>query len=280
MSQIIAEMAGNIIPAIATTNAIIAGIIVLQTIHLFRQSYDQLSLTYLQTKHNKPLNGSRPAAPNPNCAICRDTYTTVHCNPAHTTLRDVVEGILGPGEGHGTGPRDVTIYEAGRILADPDFEDNLDRTLADLNCGRGKFITIVDEDDVYGTINVAICLLPYVYISHFILFIFSTYTDRRSYHSPTHMLPPDTPHFPNPLPIPPSKPKLTPPRETQKRKEREDDFDGFLAPSGPGPTPKKLKGAANGYAPSQFANYTPSKVRRLEEEGLVLLEEEETISLD
>ena len=73
----------------------------------------------------------------------------------------------------------------------------------------------------------------------------------------------------------------TPPRETQKRKEREDDDnDGFLAPSGPGPTPKKLKGAANGYAPTQIANYTPSKVRRLEEEGLVLLEEEETISLD
>ncbi len=165
-------MAGNIIPAIATTNAIIAGIIVLQTLHLLRQSYEQLSLTFLQTKHNKPLNGSRPAAPNPNCAICRDTYTTVHCNPTHTTLWDVVEGILGPGEGQGTGPRDVTIYEAGRILADPDFEDNLDRTLADLNCGRGKFITIVDEDGVYGTINVAMCLLPYVYISHlFYLFL-------------------------------------------------------------------------------------------------------------
>ena len=161
-------MAGNIIPAIATTNAIIAGIIVLQTLHLLRKSYEKLSLTFLQTKHNKPLNGSRPMAPNPNCAICRDTYTTVHCDPARTTLRDVVEGVLGPGEGHGTGPRDVSVYEAGRILADPDFEDNLDRTLADLNCSRGKFVTIVDEDGVYGTINVAICLLLYVSVSHFI----------------------------------------------------------------------------------------------------------------
>lgn len=67
----------------------------------------------------------------------------------------------------------------------------------------------------------------------------------------------------------------------QKRKEREDDDNGgLLVPSGPGPTPKKLKGAANGYASSQIANYTPSKVRRLEEEGLVLLEDEETIVLD
>ena len=278
-------MAGNIIPAIATTNAIIAGIIVLQTLHLLRQSYEQLSLTFLSAKHNKPLNGSRLNRPNPHCAICRDTYTTVHCNSTHTTLRDVVEGILGTGEGQGTGPRDVSVYEAGRILADPDFEDNLDRTLADLNCSRGKFITIVDEDGVYGTINVAICLLPYVAISYsiFILFTLGTHADTRNYRSHAQLLPPGAPQFvlPNPLPIPPIKPMLTPPREMQKRKEREDDEDdGFLAPSGPGPTPKKLKGAANGYASSQFANYTPSKVRRLEEEGLVLLEEEETIVLD
>ena len=33
-----AEMAGNIIPAIATTNAIIAGLIVLQALHLLRRS--------------------------------------------------------------------------------------------------------------------------------------------------------------------------------------------------------------------------------------------------
>jgi len=162
-------MAGNIIPAIATTNAIIAGIIVLQTVHLLRQSFEHLSLTFLSAKHNKPLNGSRPMAPNPNCAICRDTYTTVHCDPARTTLREVVDGILGPGEGLGTGPRDVSVYEAGRILADPDFEDNLDRTLADLNCGRGKFITIVDEEGEYGTINVAICLLPYVSLGFIII---------------------------------------------------------------------------------------------------------------
>ena len=113
-------------------------------------------------------------APNPNCAICRDTYTTVHCDPARTTLREVVDGILGPGEGLGTGPRDVGVYEAGRILADPDFEDNLDRTLADLNCGRGKFITIVDEEGEYGTINMAICLLPYVSLGFTIIGTIST----------------------------------------------------------------------------------------------------------
>ena len=214
----------------------------------------------------------------------------MRCDPARTTLRNVVEGVLGSGEGHGTGSRDVSVYEAGRILADPDFEDNFDRTLADLNCGRGKFVTIVDEDGEYGTINVAICLLSYV--SGFPSW--GPPDDSRSHRRHAHSPPPDAPQFilPNPLPIPPVTIKPEPQtstRETQKRKEREDDSDdggdnddkhGFLAPVGPGLTPKKLKGAANGYGPPQFASYTPSKMKRLEEDGLVLLEEEETIILD
>ena len=44
------EMAGNIIPAIATTNAIIAGLIVLQALHLLRKSYDALRNVHVQFK--------------------------------------------------------------------------------------------------------------------------------------------------------------------------------------------------------------------------------------
>ena len=40
--SIIAEMAGNIITAIATTNAIISGLIVLQAFHLLKKAYNSL----------------------------------------------------------------------------------------------------------------------------------------------------------------------------------------------------------------------------------------------
>lgn len=44
------EMAGNIIPAIATTNAIVSGLIVLQALHLLRKSH----LVTLGTMHSLP----------------------------------------------------------------------------------------------------------------------------------------------------------------------------------------------------------------------------------
>jgi ubiquitin-like 1-activating enzyme E1 B len=59
---------------------------------------------------------------------------------------------------------EVSVFEDKRILADPDFDDNWSRTLEDLGCGRGKFITIVDEEGEggggWGTIAVAVGLLP------------------------------------------------------------------------------------------------------------------------
>jgi ubiquitin-like 1-activating enzyme E1 B len=174
-------MAGNIIPAIATTNAIIAGVIVLQALHLLRWSFgipsvttssdflrassskksQQVVLTQtlrnmnIQSKPSVPLSASRIVPPNESCAVCRDTYASIRCDPAKTTLREVVDGISGSGEddgyiGQGTGPRDVSVFESARLLADPDFDDNLDSTLESLNVTRGKFLTIL---------SIAICEL-------------------------------------------------------------------------------------------------------------------------
>ena len=67
------------------------------------------------------------------------------------------------GEGErksGSGLREVSIYEDKRLLADPDFDDNLGRTLASLGVTNGKFLSIVDEEKELGTITVAIGRLP------------------------------------------------------------------------------------------------------------------------
>lgn len=157
-------MAGNIIPAIATTNAIIAGLIVLQAFHLLRKSYNALRSVHVQFRPSLPLSTIRTCLPNPNCGVCRDTYTEVLCDPSRVTLSEVVEGILGSGEGDedGTGSREVSAYEGQRVLSDPDWDDNNERTLESLNVTRGKFLTIVDEDGEWGTIQVGIGVLPYV----------------------------------------------------------------------------------------------------------------------
>jgi ubiquitin-like 1-activating enzyme E1 B len=148
------EMAGNIIPAIATTNAIISGLIVLQALHLLRKSYTQLRNVHVQFKPTNPLSTSTMCPPNPKCGVCRDTYTKVLCDPARVTLGEIVDGVLG-GE-----VREVSVYEDKRILSDPDWDDNLERTLESLNVGRGMFLTIVDEEEEWGTIVVALSVLP------------------------------------------------------------------------------------------------------------------------
>ncbi|PPQ88198.1 hypothetical protein CVT25_005163 [Psilocybe cyanescens] len=248
------EMAGNIIPAIATTNAIISGLIVLQALHLLKKSHGQLRNVHLQFKPAVPLSAIRLSTPNPQCGVCRDTYAYVPCDPARTVLRDIVKGIMGDDE------RDVSVYEDKRVLSDPDWDDNVDSTLESLNVTRGKFLSIVDEEGERETISIAIGLL-----------------------SPNHSV--DGPPFilPSSLPIPPPKIKpaptpATPPRTSQKRPLSVENEDGVIDLA---PTPKKRRsgptGSSNGTGSASKKRKledgsSPSKRRRLEEDGVVALD--------
>ncbi|KAI1798438.1 hypothetical protein LXA43DRAFT_30912 [Ganoderma leucocontextum] len=245
------EMAGNIIPAIATTNAIIAGLIVLQALHLLRKSYSALRNVHVQFKPSMPLSAIAMCPPNSFCGVCRDTYTEVRCDPARVTLQEVVDGVLGVGEGDDGERREVSVYEDKRVLSDPDWDDNNERTLESLNVTRGKFLSIVDEDGEYATIQVAIGVLP-----------------------PNHPI--DTPALilPSPLPQPPRKEKPRPatpsppiPSATKKRRAP-DDIQDLDAPSA-----KRAK--VGGMETTGAVPFTPSKRRRLEEDGLILLDSAE-----
>ncbi|OCH85042.1 hypothetical protein OBBRIDRAFT_785397 [Obba rivulosa] len=255
------EMAGNIIPAIATTNAIIAGLIVLQALHLLRKSYNALRNVHVQFRPNLPLSTIRTSLPNPNCGVCRDAYTEIQCDPFRVTLSEVVEGILGSGEGDedGTGSREVSVYEGQRVLSDPDWDDNNERTLESLNVTRGKFLTIVDEDGEWGTIQVGVGVLP---LNH----------------------PVDGPALilPAPLPKPPRKPKPSTPTSAPvepptsvKRPAPDDDDD--IVPLAKRPRTNDdivslaKRSRTNGDLDKSDL-VTPSKKRKLDEDGLLLLE--------
>ncbi|KAI0674079.1 hypothetical protein C8Q78DRAFT_1012729 [Trametes maxima] len=259
----IKEMAGNIIPAIATTNAIIAGLIVLQALHLLRKSYTALRNVHVQFKPSMPLSAIAMCAPNPSCGVCRDTYTEVLCDPARVTLKVLVDGVLGrmgEGEGSEEGPVEVSVYEDKRVLSDPDWDDNDERTLESLSVTRGKFLAIVDEEGDFATIQVAIGALP-----------------------PNH--PEDGPALilPSPLPAPPRREKPRPATPSppppaalagKKRSAPDDEVIEVDAPSA-----KRARTTADASAgPTPF---TPSKKRRLEEDGLIMLESaEENIEED
>ncbi|KAJ7182602.1 hypothetical protein C8R43DRAFT_967541 [Mycena crocata] len=240
------EMAGNIIPAIATTNAIVSGLIVLQALQILRKSYNKLRNVHLQVKPAVPLSTITMCPPNPACGVCRDTYAKILCDPKRALLGDVVKGLLGDDE------REISVYEDKRVLSDPDWEDNYERTLESLNVTRGMFLTIVDEEGEWGTISVGLGVLP---ASH----------------------PTDAPPFilPDPLPRPPRKIKAPPPlpetpvRLPLKRAAPDTDEDGGDDIIDLEPTPKRPRIKATG---NDEIIKSPSKKRKLDEDGLILME--------
>ncbi|CAE6486282.1 unnamed protein product [Rhizoctonia solani] len=161
------EMAGNIIPAIATTNAIIAGLIVIQALNVLKSllpnaspqtggalAHSSPKNVLIQTKPRAPLGVQNLCTPNPHCAVCRPVYVTVSCDTTKATLGDIVKGVLGVENSEEQ--REVSVFEGGRILAEPDWDDNLERTLDSLNCGRGTTLMIVD--DAEEVVDLAVCL--------------------------------------------------------------------------------------------------------------------------
>ena len=162
-------MAGNIIPAIATTNAIVAGLVVMQALNLLRNKVDDARVVWLRPDPSKPLRPEIPSAPNPKCAVCRDTYVQFKVDTARCTLGEFVQKVVQDWTGDAI-KQNITeddddaeiewsILEGGRVLADPDFDDNHGRTLADLGVDRGKMLTLMDEDEKYRPIHFCVCAL-------------------------------------------------------------------------------------------------------------------------
>ncbi|RKO88486.1 hypothetical protein BDK51DRAFT_19400 [Blyttiomyces helicus] len=138
------EMAGNIIPAIATTNAIIAGTIVLTALKVIDGTWSGYFNTYL----NKTLHTEKFPKPNPFCAVCSANYLNLKIDTEVATLRTLVEVVLGGDANGGLNiPGELAVEESGRLLYDVEFDDNLDSTLASLGIRDSCRVRITNESD-------------------------------------------------------------------------------------------------------------------------------------
>lgn len=167
------EMAGNIIPAIATTNAIIAGLIVMQAMNLLSCDISAAQNVFLKADPSKPLGIYVPQPPDPKCAVCRDVYIPFRVDLSRCTLGEFVLDVVGKwlkqglrGDANGDADAEMdeeedefecSILEGGRVLADLDFDDNHGRTLAHLGVERGKMLTVLDEDELYRPVHFCVC---------------------------------------------------------------------------------------------------------------------------
>jgi ubiquitin-like 1-activating enzyme E1 B len=154
-------MAGNIIPAIATTNAVIAGLIVMQAIQLLAHPDQTPKKAFLGQYAPRPLGAYPHLPPSKSCAVCRDAYITFKVDPTKCTLGEFVKEVAGQWLKSGLEDEaeefEFSVLEGGRILADPDDEDNHPRTLADLGVDQGKILTVMDEEEKYRPIHFCLC---------------------------------------------------------------------------------------------------------------------------
>lgn len=136
-------MAGNIIPAIATTNAIVAGLLVLQALKALANKWNSTKLVWVARTNEKAISTTNIAKPNPHCAVCRTPYVSLEVDASKLTLSTFVEEVVKDKVGFGG---DVSLVEGSRLLFDPDFDDNAEKTFGELGLDAGTMLTVADED--------------------------------------------------------------------------------------------------------------------------------------
>jgi ubiquitin-like 1-activating enzyme E1 B len=86
-------IAGNIVHAISTTNAIIVGLILIKTTKFLRNDSKNYRMTqFLQHPSRKMLmNPVEPFEPNISCYVCSKTPLSLEVNTQHAKLKDIME---------------------------------------------------------------------------------------------------------------------------------------------------------------------------------------------
>ena len=148
------QMAGNIIPAIATTNAMVAGLCVLQAFKILRNDFRKTKNVFLERSTKQVINTETLRPPNPDCAVCSVTSTRLTIDPERAKLKNLVEDVLKKQLGYG----DMSINSEAGIIYDPDLDDNLAKKFSELGVKGDSFITVMDDDDENPRVNLSLAI--------------------------------------------------------------------------------------------------------------------------
>lgn len=160
-------IAGNIIPAIATTNAIVAGFQVLEAFKVVAAAKpiaEACKVTYCNRMWNVRgvlLESSHLQKPNPQCYACSQQIVELAIDTKQTHLRDLVDKVLKNKLGVNDPTVSIganTIYEEGED-AEESLAVNLPKLLVDLPGGGINNDTTVSIEDFSQDFRCAIRVL-------------------------------------------------------------------------------------------------------------------------
>ncbi|KAJ3183020.1 E1 ubiquitin-activating protein uba2 [Geranomyces variabilis] len=146
------EMAGNIIPAVATTNAVVAGVVVVTAVTGLESGWDACRNAWV-TRIISP-EVPKPKVPN-DCPVCSITSIDVTVNVEETTLGEFVAFLKAFPTSESDGLElqgALTVMEGGRQLYDDEDDDEddedeeeTDSTLAALSIKSGCTVQVISE---------------------------------------------------------------------------------------------------------------------------------------
>lgn len=151
----IKQMAGNIIPAIATTNAMTAALCVMQAFKVLREDLGKARMVFLERSGARVINSDTLKPPNPNCTICGVTSARLTIDPARATLNDLVQVVLKQQLGY---TDELTINSEAGTLYDPDLDDNLPKKFSDVGVKADSFLTVIDDEDTDPHVNLSLSI--------------------------------------------------------------------------------------------------------------------------
>ncbi|XP_055702932.1 SUMO-activating enzyme subunit 2 [Phlebotomus papatasi] len=147
------SMAGNIIPAIATTNAIAAGVAVLHLLKVLRNQISSCQSVYMRLRPNPQnqiiVREKFLTKPNPDCAVCSvKPQVIVRVNVAEMLIGDFRKSVLL--EKLGTKTPDVILDGKGSIVISSEEGDedlNDEKLLQEMGIVDGCILKVDDFQD-------------------------------------------------------------------------------------------------------------------------------------